>query len=105
MLKKSHRLPIQYFQKGKAIKRIEPPLAVYIAASPLPHSRFGVVVSKAVYKEATKRIALRRTIFRIIAERKWNAKPGRDILIYVLPAIDKKISVSLLSLALQRALS
>ena len=84
MLKKKYRLPIQETIKknGRTIRT--PFFLIKVFPNNLPHSRFGVIVSKKVAKEATARNRLKRIIFSCLDPK---AKAGADFLIILSPKI------------------
>lgn len=55
----------------------------------LPYGRFGIVISKKVSTSAVIRNKIKRIIFDFIRLRKFNLRPGRDILFTVLFQIKK----------------
>lgn len=53
----------------------------------LPHSRFGVVVSKKVDKRAVVRNTLRRKVHAIIQDENLFERPGYDMLVILKPGV------------------
>ncbi len=84
MLAKKYRLPIQemFKKNGKAIKW--PFFLIKIFQSQFPYSRFGIIISKKVAKNAVQRNKIKRLIFSVLSPKE---KTEKDFLIIVSPAI------------------
>ena len=64
MLKKKYRLPIQTILNARVQEiKSNPYFSIKIFSSSLPYRRVGVIVSKKVFAEATKRNWLKRIVF------------------------------------------
>lgn len=87
MLPKKYRLPIQLFPRAQVSSVRNTYFVVKTSNNTLSHPRFGVLVSKGVAKEATRRNALRRDIFRFLQETKlFSSKVSRDVLFIPSPS-------------------
>ena len=86
MLAKKYKLPIQEFLKKKVLsgKRLDF-FHVKTLENNLPHSRFGIVISKKVSGKSSDRNKIKRMIFSLIAKNKKHLLSGKDILIIVQP--------------------
>jgi len=85
MLAKKYRLPIQHFYKkpGKAVKN-----SFFLVKSSVSNelfSMFGVAVGTKVHKLAVRRNALRRAAYRYIQTNGLYRRPGKNVMITVLP--------------------
>lgn len=100
MLAKKYRLPIQNFynEPGKAVKNSF--FVVKVKKSKLSFSRFGIVVGGKVDKRAARRNFIRRAILNWIRDFELHKKPGKDVMIIVLPKA-KELNVSELIFALR----
>jgi ribonuclease P protein component len=85
MLAKRYHLPIQNFlgKKGRVIKT--PYFLLKIFPAEQLSSRFGIVISRKVFKKAVDRNRLKRRIFNFLREIK-DKLPLADYLIIVSPA-------------------
>ena len=97
MLEKKYRLPIQQFYGKELAPIISNELSQTVRKSSffvvktkktkLPFSRYGVVVGIKVDKLAVGRNFIRRNVFKLIESIKLHQKPGKDVMIIVLPKI------------------
>ncbi len=62
-------------------------LGIKVASNNLPYSRFGILIGLKVSKKAVVRNKIRRQIRAIISKELLSIKPGKDIVIIVLPPI------------------
>lgn len=65
-------------------------LGIKVATNDLAYSRFGILISLKVSKKAVVRNKLRRQIRAIISQELPLMKPGKDVIIIVLPLILNK---------------
>lgn len=88
MLSKKYRLPIQFFPRVKLRTVRTAHMSVKITPNALPYPRFGVLVSTKVAKNATKRNALRRSVFNFLRTGGFEKKRrfSYDVLIILSPA-------------------
>lgn len=88
MLAKKYRLPIQLFPHTRLRTLRNQYFIAKVTPNSLAYSRFGVLVSKKVAKNATERNKLRRQVFRFVRANAFGAQktPFRDILIILSPA-------------------
>lgn len=88
MLAKKYRLPIQLFPHTRLHTLRNQYFTVKVTANSLAYSRFGVLVSKKVAKNATERNKFRRRVFQFVRTNAFGAQktPFRDILIILSPA-------------------
>ena len=91
MLAKRFRLQIQKWlgEKKRTVIRRSDFFIVKLRDNDLLFSRFGAVISAKVNKSAVKRNKIKRTIFNFIRLKKLHELAGKDILIIVLPSINK----------------
>lgn len=82
MLKKAHRLLVQEAKSRRGIQKRGTLFVVKIFESPKPHSRAGVVVSRAVSAKATERNRIKRAVYDFFAPR-INQVPPRDFVVIV----------------------
>jgi len=84
MLSKKFRLPIQEFTRKKGKMRKSPHFSLHIFRTDKDYSRFGVIISKKVAKEATKRNNLKRQLFDFTQQKRKDL-PIADYLIISYP--------------------
>jgi ribonuclease P protein component len=102
MLSKKFRLQVQAFGRPETGKKIKTVRSEYFAVKSRPNdlrfSRFGVVISRKVFKSAAKRNKIKRIIFNFIRLNKLHLKApkqnkfvtgqaGKDVLIIVNPKV------------------
>lgn len=85
MLKKKNRLPANCFKTKFAEHKRNQLFSVKLKPNGLSLSRFGIVITKAIEKSAAGRNRLRRTIYRLLQEKKLDLVIGQDVIIFVRP--------------------
>ena len=96
MLAKKFRLQLQNYtpdKKNSALKLLHSSKSVFFSVkifiNHLNYSRFGLVISLKVSPSAVQRNKIKRIIFNNLRLSGEYLKPGRDIVIIVLPATNK----------------
>lgn len=85
MLKKKNRLPAGCFKAKYSEHKRNRLFYVKIKPNGLSLSRFGIVITKSVERRAVGRNRLRRIIYRLLREKKFDLASGRDVIIFVYP--------------------
>lgn len=90
MLAKKFRLPIQTILRSHFKSYRGESFLFKRKASDLPYSRFGLIISSKVEKNAAHRSKLKRLIFNFIRLKNLHLIPRHDFLIIVLGSIKNK---------------
>lgn len=88
MLPKRYKLPLGSSRLLKPKTLRYPHYVMKIGESPLPYSRFGVVIGSRVYPRAVDRNRIKRAFFNFIYRENLHLIPSHDIVVVVSRAVD-----------------
>ena|SRR3989344_4956297 len=83
MLKKKNRLSASCFKAKYSEHKRNRLFSVKTKPNGLAFSRFGIVITKTTEKRAAARNRLRRTIYRLLREKKFDLVIAQDVIIFV----------------------